>query len=584
MVKLCPLPGSQNLLLRKKTETEFILTNNIFNHQYRPAEYTITSMSTRKKAPSNKKPDLFKDYRRYALCFLAGCIFTSLNFNPITVSSLGSEMVSVDQHQFSSEAARVLDFSLCGEEATVNNSKIMRTMRVLAGGYNGTTTAPIGPLTGSPNGLSTESPTTVATPVKTTNSGIERSTIVDLFDWETTSIADLKEPRAKFQSYYIQYLNATGKRRKQEIEAIMNTASLQYTGGKCKQPFKTARRGDCCLGSISRGGDPDFRPQDCPIGSSSYNAVRTHAIQELAKTNHLINNNVENCDVCQIVDVMMKDNLTMAFMGDSMTMQTFIGMKCELQRRGYDVRQSSQNVERPKDLNARHGITSITTIVVSLPQSENASIDNAAVIRLYKAYLPNPADDMAEFYNTAKSHDIFVFNFGLHVREKGDDYKGSFRNIWMVPVFSRLRTLNFTLLAYRETAAQHFSGAGGSYWTTATLPLKSVTRALSCTPLKDEDPEKGWREPHVRTAAEEVGYKIVMANEDISRHLPQGEQAGQRLSDNVEVAILPFYNFTAPHYDLHPHECTHYCSTPFLWMPLWRGLRLALDRKYGLLL
>jgi hypothetical protein len=44
---------------------------------------------------------------------------------------------------------------------------------------------------------------------------------------------------------------------------------------------------------------------------------------------------------------------------------------------------------------------------------------------------------------------------------------------------------------------------------------------------------------------------------------------------------LPFFNLTAQLHYLHPSECTHYCSTPYLWMPIWRSLRLAMDRQWS---
>ena len=84
-----------------------------------------------------------------------------------------------------------------------------------------------------------------------------------------------------------------------------------------------------------------------------------------------------------------------------------------------------------------------------------------------------------------------------------------------------------------------------------------------------------WREHAIHTAATKAGYKIVVANESLeSQHHPRTPR------DTKELVILPFYNFTAPLYDLHPGECTHFCSTPFLWMPIWRSLRLAMDRQW----
>ena len=45
--------------------------------------------------------------------------------------------------------------------------------------------------------------------------------------------------------------------------------------------------------------------------------------------------------------------------------------------------------------------------------------------------------------------------------------------------------------------------------------------------------------------------------------------------------ILPFRAYTMQFYDLHLNsmqkDCSHFCSTPSLWLYLWRTLRLALE-------
>jgi hypothetical protein len=45
-----------------------------------------------------------------------------------------------------------------------------------------------------------------------------------------------------------------------------------------------------------------------------------------------------------------------------------------------------------------------------------------------------------------------------------------------------------------------------------------------------------------------------------------------------QLTILPFREYTSQFHDLHATgDCSHFCTTPSLWMPLWRTLRLALD-------
>ena len=46
-----------------------------------------------------------------------------------------------------------------------------------------------------------------------------------------------------------------------------------------------------------------------------------------------------------------------------------------------------------------------------------------------------------------------------------------------------------------------------------------------------------------------------------------------------DIFILPFANFSSNFHELlhKANECTHYCSTPYLWYPIWRSLRLSME-------
>lgn len=95
----------------------------------------------------------------------------------------------------------------------------------------------------------------------------------------------------------------------------------------------------------------------------------------------------------------------------------------------------------------------------------------------------------------------------------------------------------------------------------------------TCVPLQDDDNLVGWQDLIFNKIAQGLGYKLVVADpmkkEIIDTH---GQQ---------EMVILPFLNFTRGLYDLHPTECSHYCSTLHVWCPLWRSLRLSMDWKFG---
>jgi hypothetical protein len=82
-------------------------------------------------------------------------------------------------------------------------------------------------------------------------------------------------------------------------------------------------------------------------------------------------------------------------------------------------------------------------------------------------------------------------------------------------------------------------------------------------------------------AAEETGYDLIMAGPNMPT-FPSG--TGQ-----PELVVLPYVDFMARQSAFHPYQgntrvtqdCTHWCSAPFLYMPLWRSLRLPMDWQFG---
>jgi hypothetical protein len=180
---------------------------------------------------------------------------------------------------------------------------------------------------------------------------------------------------------------------------------------------------------------------------------------------------------------------------------------------------------------------------------------------------------LGEIINTT---DVLVVNIGVHfILDMRDLFERA-----MDVLFNTLQQYdygNFTLLAYRESTAQHFDSPDGDYYSQRN---PNTTR---CLPMRG-GPNLGWREPIVRSRAVAAGLRLVRAEDQIVLPPRKEDDSNGTLP---EMVILPFFNFTVPHYDLHPIEagkegqpdCTHFCSTPYLWLPVWRSLRLALERR-----
>lgn len=137
------------------------------------------------------------------------------------------------------------------------------------------------------------------------------------------------------------------------------------------------------------------------------------------------------------------------------------------------------------------------------------------------------------------------------------------------------------LVAFREPSAQHFEAKGGD---------KSFLNKSSkeCTPLDENEIDLAkWRDQAVKEGAKAASYKLIEMKSSNNKtkqqkypHIKHDESSQQQ-----ELVVLPFFDFTKPYYSMHPTgyggaDCHHFCSSPYFYVPIWRSLRLAIDRQY----
>ena len=216
-------------------------------------------------------------------------------------------------------------------------------------------------------------------------------------------------------------------------------------------------------------------------------------------------------------------------------------------------------------------LTEIHSLRVTSPDWEHG--DRTAKINFFFQY--RPKETVQEIYDENFHHileadtDILFFNFGAH-------WPPGRQAAFKLRVGKVLETIqqygkNISLLTFRETAAQHFNTSGGE-WPAAR---RTSVEQMTCAPLSPDDKLVGWRGRLFRSICQGLGYKLVVADPS------KKEIIDTPTSDQRNLVIVPFLNFTRELYDLHPGECTHYCSTPHIWYPLWRSLRLSMDWKFG---
>jgi hypothetical protein len=84
----------------------------------------------------------------------------------------------------------------------------------------------------------------------------------------------------------------------------------------------------------------DFQPTNCNLTPSIYQQNEALALSSLPHLARNVPHRDVECDASRLIDALLEQNWTMAFVGHSLTtLQSFIALECELHRRGiYDVK------------------------------------------------------------------------------------------------------------------------------------------------------------------------------------------------------------------------------------------------------
>ena len=337
----------------------------------------------------------------------------------------------------------------------------------------------------------------------------------------------------------------------------------------------------CTLGTISKG--LDVAHSSACHQTSGYDRVEQEAQALLSASS------TSSCDICNIVEHFHRNETlhTLTFWGDSVQKQAFFGFLCELGRRNYQFNMTTNNPT--KQLN-NWSLRRIYTATITSPtwttgtaslngniNNSNNTLQNGVTLKFFFQY--RPIRPMAALYNETMrpmleaQTSVLVYNFGLHWNMlRRDMHKTHLEHV--MDTLAQYGT-NMSLIMFRETSAQHFLSAGGI----GDYEKQDNSTSTSCGPhtTPTSNPIYGWRNKDAHhTFQEHQFFKSVMV------HPNETAVASTALRTNKHaVGIMPFHDFSAARHDVHPEECTHFCHTPFLWMPLWRSLRLAMDAKFG---
>jgi hypothetical protein len=181
----------------------------------------------------------------------------------------------------------------------------------------------------------------------------------------------------------------------------------------------------------------------------------------------------------------------------------------------------------------------------------------------------------------AMENEIIVFDHGLHFmtfNPKSTDYQAFVNDTkeTLQAYREEQHASKVELLLWRETSAQHFPTDTGDF----QLKIKDITE---CVPLH-HNRTRSTKTRGVRKAAQEAGYRFLTLQEYVQNKDGGREESTtpRRITNdnNPTLVMLPFYEYTRKLLHLHAGECTHYCHSTDVWLPIFRGLRLALDHRY----
>jgi hypothetical protein len=370
----------------------------------------------------------------------------------------------------------------------------------------------------------------------------------------------------------------------------------------------------CCPGSISADGEVHYKPDECFL-SDRFARVRSDALaylQTLPKPSSPSSSPVETVgdggaasacdDVCRIFHLLLQNNWTLSLSGDSIMRQTFQGLMCEIYRRSGGGEAPEQVAAPPKqwyrvvshtesgwpdrDPEEAWRVGVRETINVTFA---DASLSSAATIIFYGQYR-HRLGNHSEMQHILKHSDILIFDHSLHyegeqlLNAMTDLFQALFnssRNSGDADVDRSTEGKQTKLVAWREATAQHFNADNGYFPGNVPGFGLSDCRAASETTTTDAH----FRVPILQQACANLGVAFVDAFDPAFSSPPSAPAATGETppssfpSQRQELIMLPFFDFTRQlHYMHGTSECTHFCHSSYLWLPVWRGLRLAMDR------
>jgi hypothetical protein len=212
---------------------------------------------------------------------------------------------------------------------------------------------------------------------------------------------------------------------------------------------------------------------------------------------------------------------------------------------------------------------------------------------------------------------IMLFNLGLHFNygSQTGSNQTELEKFYQRFFDYSLNTLikkHQQIVFFRETSAQHFPTINGAFDShNFSTNFKYDSREDPVKQLYDKNVADagsvGGAGQQVMTNQENTGADVdlidkrfphkafftecvpILTKEQYDSQNWRNKLAEKVLSEidpnHQEIPIIPFYSVTAGRYDLHSgrdkEDCTHYCHGPMLWLPVIHDLTLQMEKKFA---
>jgi hypothetical protein len=390
-------------------------------------------------------------------------------------------------------------------------------------------------------------------------------------------------------------------------EAVLPLTNWEIESSKIDQKCDNVRPSHvpkyCCIGTVPHRLEKRYCKKPQPV----YDMLTHYAtsyLDNIPVNTSIMNNNNNNaislpkqgCDFCRIIDYLFLYNWTLAFQGDSIMYQHWNGIHCEMLNRGYNVTPLGHTFI--KNVTGEYGIIEIHSYRISrIPwqqqqeqqqsttsttSTSSDNISGTVTISFYFMYRPY-ISDIREFL---LQHDVIVFDHGLHWTPREPDLY-QFDMTTLLSTYKNSKKLK--LVAWRQTTAQHFDTPGGFYFRMASSSNNNNnnctainTTTMDGTYYYDKEIGPNFYYDFMKKAIAASNMTLLDASDpNFLLNIPVSSRSNKDSSTN-EIVVLPYNEFTIPLHYLHPYECTHYCHHPHLWLPVWRWLRIALERTVAI--